>query len=113
MTPELKAQLDARVAELIAAMTQAQRQHVLDTGRYRQVLWTIDTGWIGEGTLEFSVTEYLGPSDKPEDHWAEKPGANGLAKWTSLEGKVWTFSKDFSTQSWRDSDWSQITEATI
>ena len=111
MTPELKAQLNARVAELIAAMTPAQQQHVAEHKRYQQVLWTVDTGWTGDGTLEYSVTEYVGPSELQEDNGATQPGAEGLAKFTDIDGSIWIFSRDFSTQPSRNRDWTQVVNA--
>ena len=117
MTPELKDQLDARIAELIAAMTPAQHQHMLDTGRYKQIPepnsgkeWETDDGWTGEGTLQYRVTEYVGPSELPEDNGAEKPGAEGMARFTDVDGTIWRLSKDFSTQPSRNRDWTLADE---
>lgn len=105
MTSELKDQLNQRIGELIAAMTPGQREHVQVNGRYQQIPWTVDVGWMGEGLLEFSVTEYVGPSELPEDHGVEKPGAEGLARFTDIDGTRWTLCKDFSMQPSRNHDW--------
>lgn len=107
MTPELKAQLDARLGELIAQFTPEQRAEVASTGTYKQVPLTRDTGWQGVGVLEFSITEYFGPSELEVDGGAEFAGAQGTAKY--FDGATtWLKSVDFGKQPSRNRDWVEV-----
>lgn len=107
MTQELKAQLDTRLGELIAALTPEQRAEVAATGTYKQVPWTPDTGWSGMGSLSFCITEYFGPSELEADGGAEFAGAQGIAKY--FDGSTtWLKSVDFGKQPSRNRDWVEV-----
>ena len=103
MTPELTAQLDARISVLISELTPAQQAHVLEHGRYLQTLSTVDVGWTGQGTLRYEVTEYFGPS---EIDGVDKAGAVGTAIYTDIDGADHFKTIDFGTQPSRNIDWS-------
>lgn len=105
MTPELQILLDARIIELENILLPQQYNYKNEHGKFEYIPWTLDTGWTGQGILEYSVTEYVGPSELPEDNNAEKIGGNGLARFTDADGVVYVKSKDYGCQPSRNQDW--------